>query len=71
MALVRPFWALGQGKGPETTVWAQSVMAEAAAENKASVAVLWDARKFYESFDLDVLASRARKWGVPEPLLKL
>ena len=32
--------------------------------------VQWDGKKYYESFDLDLLRARAYQWGVPGVIVK-
>ena len=66
----------GQHRSCEDIVWRQAAKAEAScraghAQDSAAGAVLFDVRKFFESFDISLLEKRAAMLGIPARLIKL
>ena len=62
----RKFWATGKGNSAVSIVWNQAVKAEAAAgKGLCSAAVIIDAQKYYESFQLSVKKPRVCVWCAP------
>ena len=56
----RDCWACGAGRSAEDAVWQQSIEAEAArGEGHQAAGLLWDGKKYYESFVLSELRHRA------------
>ncbi len=68
----RPYFAAGRHAGATDVVWRSSVRGECGVlQDEGSAAILWDMAKFYESFDVQLLESRAMEWGFPEGVLRL
>ena len=56
----RDYWAFGAGQNAEDAVWQQAIRAEAGrAQGLHAAGVLWDGKKYYESFVLEDLRVRA------------
>ena len=68
----RVYWGLSAGKAPQEAVWLQAARAEASVGlGLVSGGMLWDAAKYYESFDLRLLRRRALLAGIPRVLVKV
>ena len=66
----QPFLACGKGRSVEACVWRRSVRSEAGvAMGKSAATVLWDARKFYGNFILELLVQRGIRLGFPRAIL--
>ena len=71
-ALDRAYWSFGKGRSAERTVFQQSLRAESTqAKGHALAGLMWDGRKFYESFVLQEARDRALAARVPAPVVKL
>ena len=68
----RPFFACGKGRSAEDVVWRQALKAEAATgKGSCAATALWDVRKFFENFSLELLRCRAIMAGFCPIILKV
>ena len=71
-AHARPFFACGKGRSAESTVWRQSLKAEAAvAAGEDAASVLLDGHKFFKMFVLSVLYRRAIEAGLDATAVRI
>ncbi len=68
----RPYLAAGKGRSPQSSVWRQACLAEAAVEKgQASATILWDLASFFEAIKRLPLWHRARRLEFPTALLRV
>ena len=68
----RPYFAAAAGKSPVDAVWKHAVRAQGATNSGMQAAtLLWDLRKFYESFDHAELIKRGIATGLHEAMIRV
>eukprot|EP00973_Karenia_brevis_P095696 12428667-Karenia_brevis.AAC.1 len=68
----RSYWSCAPGQSAEDIVWAQSLRASAATgRGQAAAGFLWDGEKYYESFNIEKLRTRALRHHVNKVCVKM